>query len=210
MKEDEQRPEAITGGLPAAEGSFQPGASPPSLPISTPLAPGLRVRLLALRFMPPGARGILWRFLVLTTFAFWQGGFVFYSAVVVPVAMSVLRPPRSQSFVTLDVTRYLNLAGLVTLLLLGLEVFLTRDGSNRRRIWRWLCWLLMTVSLGALFWLHPRLAAHMDRIDQVIVDREAFYPWHRLYLGTSTAQWFFATIFLVLTLRVWQEEDWKK
>jgi hypothetical protein len=145
----------------------------------------------------------------LTVFAlmFWQGGFVFYAAVVVPVAMSILEPPALQSFVTLAVTRYLNLAGASTLAILALEVWLTPDVSTRRRISRWLCWLLMTAALVALFLVHPQLVRFMDQESKVILDRQALWPLHRLYLLVSAAQWLCAVIFVVLTLRAWKEED---
>src|SRR5438067_5280668 len=102
------------------------------------------------------------RFLALVALMVWQGGFVFYSAVVVPVAMSVLDPPALQSFVTLEVTRCLNLAGAVALSVLALEVGLTTDSSRRRRAARWLCWALMLAALVVLFLLHPHLVRFMD------------------------------------------------
>ncbi len=153
---------------------------------------------------------LLRRFAVLCVLIFWQGGFVFYAAVVVPVAMSVLQPPTQQSFVTMNVTRYLNLAGLVALAVLALDVLLAREAGSRQRLARWLLWGLMTAALAALFWIHPRIMAYMDPALQAILDRQALYPLHRVYLVVSAAQWLCATLFIVLTLRVWQEEDWEK
>ena len=154
----------------------------------------------------PGTACLLRRFLVFAVLMFWQGGFVFYAGVVVPVAMSVLRPPSAQSFVTMAVTRYLNFAGIAALALLALDVFLTRDLSARRSI-RWTLWGIMAAALAVLFWLHPRLAALMDPAEQIILDKEALYPIHRYYLLVSTGQWLCATIFIFLMLRSWQEED---
>jgi hypothetical protein len=147
------------------------------------------------------------RFAVLAVLAFWQGGFVFYAAVVVPVAMSVLHPPSLQAFVTMTVTRYLNFAGVVALAVLALDIVLARDERSRRRFLRWASWLLMTAALIVLFWIHPRLMAYMDSHSQVILDREALYPLHRIYLLVSAAQWLCAMLFIVLMLRGWQEED---
>jgi len=144
---------------------------------------------------------LLRRFLVLFTFLFWQGGFLFYSAVVVPVGQSVLAPPARQSQITMPVTRYLNLIGGITLLMLALDVLRTRDDS-RRKTWRWLCWLLMAAGLAALLWLHPRLVEFMDHHDH-----PSFYPLHRAYLLTSTVQWLAAMAFLLLTLQAWRAED---
>jgi hypothetical protein len=150
---------------------------------------------------------MLRRFLVLAALMFWQGGFVFYAAVVVPSAMSVLRPPSLQSFVTLKVTHYLNLAGVVTLAALALDVYLSRDPSPRRRWFRAGCVAFMALASAALFVLRGRLAEWMDTTSQTILDREALYPLHRGYLWISTAQWLAAVAFIVLMLIAWREED---
>ncbi len=150
---------------------------------------------------------LLRRFAVLAVLMIWQGGFVFYAGIVVPVAMSVLRPPSQQSFVTLVVTRYLNFIGLVALTVLALDLVWTRDQGVRCRSIRWLLWALMGVAQAALFWIHPRLSDYMDPVGQVITNRDALYPLHRAYLSISAGQWLCATVFVVLTLRVWKELD---
>src|SRR5206468_6196627 len=144
---------------------------------------------------------IVRRFLVLFAFLFWQGGFLFYSAVVIHVGQNVLPPPARQSQITMPVTRCLNLIGVVTLVALAVDVFLTRDES-RQKAWRWLCWLLMASGLAGLLWLHPRLVDFMEHHDQ-----PGFYPLHRAYLLTSTVQWFAAMAFLLLTLLAWRAVD---
>jgi len=144
---------------------------------------------------------ILRRFLVLFAFLFWQGGFLFYSAVVVHVGQSVLAPPARQSQITMPVTRHLNMIGGITLLILALDVILARDAS-RRKAWRWLCWLLMAAGLAILLCLHPRLVDFMEQHDQ-----PGFYLLHRAYLLTSTVQWLAAMAFLMLTLLAWRAED---
>ena len=54
---------------------------------------------------------LLRRLLVLAAFAFWQGGFTFYAAVVVPVGTEVLGSSMEQGSITRRVTVYLNMAG---------------------------------------------------------------------------------------------------
>ena len=68
----------------------------------------------------------------------------------------------------------------------------------------------MAAALIVLFVIHPMIMTYMNPDAQVILDREALYPLHRVYLLVSAAQWLCATLFTVLMLRVWQEEDWKK
>jgi hypothetical protein len=152
---------------------------------------------------------MLRRFLVLVVLSFWQGGFVFYAAVVVPVGMSVLRPPALQSFITLRVTHYLNIVGAVALGVLALEILFAHDAEKTRVRVRFGLWLLMTFALVGLFILHPRIARWMDADAQTIIDRESLYPLHRLYLLLSAAQWLCAMVFTVLTLSVWRDVERK-
>ena len=69
------------------------------------------------------------RYLVLLALSFWQGGFTFYAAVVVPVGQEVFGHLR-QGFITRQVTVYLNLAGAVALLVLVWDLVAARDPSR--------------------------------------------------------------------------------
>jgi hypothetical protein len=146
------------------------------------------------------------RFLVLAALMFWQGGFTFYAAVVVPVGQQVLGAPGDQGFITRQVTDYLNLSGGVALLALAWDA-----AANRERGWRchlrWGCWVGMVVTLGVLCWLHVRLDGLLSPEAFRILDRQAFYPLHRLYLWISTLQWACALGFAGLTLWVWRDQD---
>src|SRR5215468_6101686 len=77
------------------------------------------------------------RFLVLVALMFWQGGFTFYAAVVVPVGQNELGSHLQQGFITRQVTDYLNLSGAIALFLLGCDVAASRDRSTGRRWARW-------------------------------------------------------------------------
>jgi hypothetical protein len=147
---------------------------------------------------------LLRRFLVLAALMFWQGGFTFYAAVVVPVGQEVLGPP-AQASVTRHVTIYLNLAGAVALLPLAWDAAFSRDRQPWRRRGRWLAWVGMALTLAALVWLH----GHLDRLldDPSGVDRAAFRTVHRLYLWVSTAQWACALAYAALALFAWRDED---
>jgi hypothetical protein len=147
------------------------------------------------------------RLLVLAALLFWQGGFTFYAAVVVPVGQDVLGSHRVQGFVTRQVTNYLNLAGAVALPILAWDVAATRDGCARRRRARWAAWVGMALTLGALAWLHPRMDALLDGRTFTILDPETFTVAHRWYLHTSTAQWACALAYGALAVSAWRAED---
>ncbi len=142
------------------------------------------------------------RMLVLVALMFWQGGFTFYAAVVVPVGSSVLGSHREQGAITRHVTNYLNLAAAVALVPLAWEA-----AAGRRRRPRWACWLGMALTLAALAVLHFYLDELFDRDLAGSADRPAFAVGHRWYLWVSTAQWACAVGYLVLTLLAWREED---
>lgn len=154
-----------------------------------------------------GSMAIFRRFLVFSALIFWQGGFTFYSAVVVPVGQEVLGSHREQGFVTRRVTNYLNLAGAIALLLLAWD---TGSSGSRGRWWRrvrWGAWGGMAVALAVLVWLHLGLDALLDPETFRILDRRAFRAAHQRYLLTSTFQWGCAVLYAALTLRAWREED---
>jgi hypothetical protein len=143
------------------------------------------------------------RFLVVVLMMFWQGGFVFYSSVVVHSGDQVLGGPRKQGFVTRRVTNYLNLAGAVALLPLAWD---TAAWCRRRRA-RWMLWGSLGVSLGVLAWLHVHLDAMLDPEGFQVLEPVRFYQWHRWYLLVSTAQWICASGFGILALCDWRDQD---
>jgi len=152
---------------------------------------------------------LLRRFSVIAALMFWQGGFTFYAAVVVPVGQENLGH-EEQGFITREVTNYLNLAGAAALLLLAWDVVETADES-RWRLWcRWLSWAGLLGTLAALVWLHPHLDRLLDLEARQILNSEArrlFRPRHRMYLWLSTAQWICAVVYLVITLLAWKAQD---
>jgi hypothetical protein len=145
------------------------------------------------------------RFLVLIALMFWQGGFLFYASVVVPIGQQVLGSHRAQGNITQQVTDYMNLSGGIALLPLAWDCAVGQDPSSRRRYLRWLCWLGMAVGLAALVWLHPQLDAALksNTRDEYAWFRSA----HRWYLWISSIQWGFGIGYVALMLRGWSAED---
>jgi hypothetical protein len=113
----------------------------------------------------------------------WLGGFTFYGAVVVPILHDTLDGLQAGG-ITRHVTDWLNLIGLVAVVLAWAWAWADRGG--RQRGWAsprpWL--VMISLLLIAQFGLH----AIMDRRLDAGALRD-FYPWHRAYLIVSTAQW---------------------
>ena len=147
------------------------------------------------------------RFLILAALSFWQGGFTFYAAVVVPVGQEELGSHREQGFITRQVTNFLNLAGAAALVPLAWDAAAAEDRQAWRRKLRWLALVGMAVTLGVLIWLHPRLDALLDTETREILHHRVFRREHRWYLWVSTVQWGFALLYLVLGLGAWRDAD---
>jgi hypothetical protein len=132
---------------------------------------------------------------------FWQGGFVFYASVVVPVGREAIGS--DQSVVTRQVAVYLNLAGAIVLAPLAWDVWITPS----HRPGRWAAWVGMAIGLPVLVWLYGRLVNIID--PETTGDYSAFYPTHRWYLWTSTLQWLCAVVYMLFSLLAWKEVDRK-
>ena len=143
------------------------------------------------------------RFLLFQTWIVWQGGFVFYAAVVVPTATDIVGSPVIQGFVTQEVTRSLNALGAVFHLLLAWTLIAER-GTPR---WRWRVALssLSAALMLALFALHPVLDSFLDPVEQIVDRPKVFYQWHIGYLWVSTTQWVLALANAWLMLGVWHQ-----
>jgi hypothetical protein len=150
---------------------------------------------------------LLRRFLVLVALMFWQGGFLFYAAVVVPVGQAVLGSHLEQGMITRQVTTYLNLAGCISLFFLGWDIRAAADRSRRRRFGRLVSWTAMVACLVALIALHAHLDQLIDVEARELLEPRAFRFGHRAYLWVSTAQWLAGLVFAGLTLQAWRDAD---
>jgi hypothetical protein len=149
------------------------------------------------------------RFLVVQALMLWQGGFLFYASVVVPIGTDLLGGARAQGVITARVTEWLNVAGLVCLGLLAWDAAATRDPSCRRLTARW--WLIIGSAglLGGLWFLHLVLDYFMDPAGRVVQMHEPFRVTHGAYLWVSTAHWLMGLALAWLTLAAWRAEDRK-
>jgi hypothetical protein len=128
------------------------------------------------------------RFLLLLAFLWWQGGFAFYAAVVVPIGTDELGNAQAQGAITQRVTVWLNLIGVVWHVLLLWDILAQ---FSRRRL---VVLLVSFVGLVALFVLHPLM---------VNAEPKRFRTLHITYLWISTLHWLLGMLALWQTLGAW-------
>ena len=147
------------------------------------------------------------RFLVVQVLLLWQGGFLFYTAVVVPTGTTILGSSAAQGAITAQVTDTLNLIGVAAVAIFAAEIGLTRDPIAKRTHSRWWCWWILFVTQWLILYFHRLLDAFMDPTRTHVLIHPPFYPVHRMYLWASTAQWLVCLVFAWLTLLAWRGED---
>ena len=146
--------------------------------------------------------------LLLVTLMFWQGGFMFYGGVVVPVGAKILGSDTKQGFVTQAVTNYLNVAGAVCLI-----VWLEHLWHYRRSgvSWaEWSVWSLIAISLVGLAGIHRQMDQILVSETTSVSDPKQFHLLHKMYIGTSSLQWLASLFLLFLALRTWNKQDLKR
>jgi len=137
------------------------------------------------------------RFLVIQALLFWQGGFLFYAAVVVPVGTQV-HGSFGQGMVTRHVTDWMNAIGAAAIAILAWDQWANGDPRGYR-VARWGLWLFLAGGLVALAVIHPRIEPYIDST----MEYRTFYVWHRVYLYVASAQWVVCLAYVVLMLRAW-------
>ena len=137
------------------------------------------------------------RFLVIQTLMLWQGGFLFYAAVVVPTGTHVFGS-FGQGIVTRLVTDWLNGIGAVTVVLLAWDQWANGDSRNLGRA-RWGLWAVLVGSLAGLALVHLRIEPYVDST----MEHRDFYAWHRVYLVAAAVQWAAGLAYVAVMLRAW-------
>jgi hypothetical protein len=140
---------------------------------------------------------LLRRFLVVQALMFWQGGFLFYAAVVVAVGTDVLGP-FAQGMVTRHVTDWMNVIGAATVAILVWDQLANRE-TCRCRVARWGFWAVMAGGLPVLAYIHLRIEPYIDST----LEHATFYLWHRVYLYVASAQWVASLAYVAVMLRAW-------
>jgi hypothetical protein len=140
------------------------------------------------------------RFLVIQALMLWQGGFLFYAAVVVPIVNDV-SGPLDQGQITRHVTDRMNLIAIGTLVILLWDQWVNGGRRQLDRI-RWICWIVMVIGLVGLFAVHSTLEDYFNATDDPFRPW-AFYHWRRVYLCIVTVQWIAGLVYVTAMLLAW-------
>jgi hypothetical protein len=151
------------------------------------------------------------RYLSLCALLFWQGGFLFYAVVIIPIAGRALESNlHLRALITGEATNWLNGVGVVVLALLLWDVASSVDASRWRNRGRGVCWAVQFLALAGLFGLHYWL----DLLDPPggagPTNRAVFGAVHDFYVGVALIQSVAALVYLGLTLSAWRAEDAKR
>lgn len=147
------------------------------------------------------------RFLLVVCLAFWQGGFMFYGGVVVPVGASVLGSETEQGFITQSATNYLNLAGLVCLIVWGIALASDAPRRSRTGLTCWALWSSIVLILGVLIGFHVLMDRSLDVAGRAVLDEPKFLGLHAAYITLSTIQWLLCLALLAMTLITWRNDS---
>lgn len=129
------------------------------------------------------------RFLVFQAYLAWQGGFLFYAAVVVPAGTELLGAG-TQGEVTREVTAWLNRIGFAWAAVVLWDLRADPPPASRRR--GRLALGLWAAALVALIWLvvlRDSLGELLDSDGGRSANRAGFRRSHVAYLWLSTLHW---------------------
>lgn len=140
------------------------------------------------------------QFFAILSMMFWQGGFMFYGGVVVPVGSHVLGSDTQQGFITQSVTNYLNLAGFVCLIVWTENLWRVRQRVSKIE------WVILAVEfalLATLAVVHFVMDQVLDAETNSVVDYVRFGLGHKIYISVSSVQWLLSLLLLFLTIKRW-------
>ena len=150
---------------------------------------------------------LAWRFLVISAFGLWLGGFTLYTAFVIPIGHRHI-PGRHFGFVTGEATQVLAVLSAVAIVLASVNLALEWKRRPAGGRWTSLATLLVLVAtLAASTLLHAKLDAVLDYGAHRISDQERFGTLHERYELAATLQWAAGLVQVAVLLAGWRRAD---
>lgn len=150
---------------------------------------------------------VLWRPAVVLAFAFWWGGFTFYSGVVIHIGTDIFGKTE-QGFVTQQATNALNAAGAaLSIVLLANSLFMRGVGKGPI-IGLWVSWAIIAACQAGQYFVHSVMDGFLViDPDRRVTDIDQFWPLHRIYIKFVTAQWAAGILHIACVLTGWRRID---
>ena len=140
--------------------------------------------------------------IVFIAFTLWFGGFLFYSGFVISNAHEVLGDHETVGMITQRVTKVLNIIGIVTVILLYINLLKEQYVLKPKRFKMSQVLLgVLFLSLISLFIIHNMMSSHIDPEKLELSGYKKFYKFHRVYLIISTVQFFCLVTYIPTLLR---------
>ena len=164
------------------------------------------------------SRSHLWREVLIRAWCLlwligWQGGFAFYSGVVVPLGAEVLGSDLEQGLVTRAVTPWLNGIGwtavISTLAALSMTSWRPLTSGPTARSWKMAVGLTLylMITLLVLSVLYGQVDQQVDPVNRQVLDYDAFYALHRVYLIIAASQWFSTLVLASVLIYGWMRSE---
>ena len=149
------------------------------------------------------------RTLLLLVFALFWGGLTSYTGFILRVSHYVLNDEMTGGLITQQVTRVLQILGVVALIPMTLNAVQIFRKSRPHGYGLLACSALLAIALVGLFVVHGQMDATIDIENADIIDREAFTIGHRRYNQLTTVEWLATLAYLPITLSAWRVIDGK-
>jgi hypothetical protein len=129
-------------------------------------------------------RSFAWHCLLWFALLWWQGGFMFYSAIVVYIATDIVGM-FEQGKVTARVMLWLNGLGTFAILLMFVDIAWWRYRPRGFLV----TWFLLAGCQLSLWFLREAMVDNVDLTEERIIDYTLFRQQHEWYMKLTTAQW---------------------
>lgn len=147
------------------------------------------------------------RILLLLVFALFWGGLTFYAGFVVRISHEMLIDPMQGGLITQRVTWWLQVLGVVSVVLMLLNAVIVVKQSKRFGAALMALAAVLGVALAGLFMVHGQLDSVIDVEASEIIDRDVFTIGHRRYNQLTTVEWLSCLAYLPLTIVAWRSID---
>jgi hypothetical protein len=147
------------------------------------------------------------RFVVISAFGLWLGGFTVYTAFVIRLGHRRF-PDRQFGFLTGEVTSVLGVLAAVAAAVACINLAIEWKRLSGGLKWTTVAAVgVLLITLGASFMIHSKLDGLLDYKAQKIADQSVFQPWHERYELAASLQWAAGLFYLGCQLTGWRRAD---